>query len=199
MAASYNFRSAFNGFHREDVVHYIEYINSKHTSQTNQLKSDLAAAQQENEKLRSKPERAPELEAQNAELSAKLAKLEAELQTAEAAWAELEKELAQVKQERDAALSAQAAAQRRSDEELEAYRRAERMERQAKERADAMFQRANGVIADATFKVDEASAKINGIADQVLAQLSTLQDAVAGSKQALRDASTTLYTIHPEE
>lgn len=199
MAASYNFRSAFNGFHREDVVHYIEYINSKHTSQTNQLRSDLAALQQENDTLRNKPQREPELEAQNADLAAKVAKLEAELQTAEAAWADLEKELAQVKQERDAALCAQAAAQRRSDEELEAYRRAERMERQAKERADAMFQRANGVIADATFKVDEASSKINSIADQVAAQLSTLQDAVANSKQALRDASATLYTIRPEE
>lgn len=199
MAASYNFRSAFNGFHREDVVHYIEYINSKHTTQLNQLKSDLATVAQENEALRAKPQREPELEAQNAELAAKVAKLEAELQTAEAAWAELEKELAQVKQERDAALSAQVSAQRRSDDELEAYRRAERMERQAKERADAMYQRANGVIAEATLKVDEAAAQISGIADQVVAQLSILQTAVSDSKQSLQGAASSLYAIRPEE
>lgn len=199
MAASYNFRSAFNGFHREDVVHYIEYINSKHTTQLNQLKSDLATVAQENEALRAKPQREPELEAQNAELAAKVAKLEAELQTAEAAWAELEKELAQVKQERDAALSAQVSAQRRSDDELEAYRRAERMERQAKERADAMYQRANGVIAEATLKVDEAAAQISGIADQVVAQLSILQGAVSDSKQSLQGAASSLYAIRPEE
>ena len=48
MSASYNFRTAFNGFNREDVVHYIEYINSKHTTQLNQLRTDLTAAQQEN-------------------------------------------------------------------------------------------------------------------------------------------------------
>ena len=36
MAASQNFRSAFNGFNREDVVHYLEYLNTKHTNQVNQ-------------------------------------------------------------------------------------------------------------------------------------------------------------------
>ena len=41
MAASQNFRSAFNGFNREDVVHYIEYLNAKHTAEVNQLQSEL--------------------------------------------------------------------------------------------------------------------------------------------------------------
>ena len=33
--------------------------------------------------------------------------------------------------------------------------------------------------------------------DRVIAQLAELQDAVAGSKQALRDAAATMYTIRP--
>ena len=37
MASAQNFRSAFNGFNREDVVHYIEYLNAKHTGALNQL------------------------------------------------------------------------------------------------------------------------------------------------------------------
>ena len=37
MAAPKNFRSAFNGFNREDVVRYLEYINAKHTAEINQL------------------------------------------------------------------------------------------------------------------------------------------------------------------
>lgn len=199
MAASYNFRSAFNGFHREDVVHYIEYINSKHTAQINQLKADLATAQQENGKLRAKPERENDLELTAAELAAKVAKLESELLTAEQAWADLEKELNEVKAQRDEALAAQAEAKRRSEDELEAYRRAERMERQAKERAEVMYQKANGVIADATAKVDEAAGQISGIADQVVAQLAVLQQAVTESKQALSGASAALYAIRPEE
>ena len=188
MAASYNFRTAFNGFNREDVVHYIEYINSKHTAQVNQLKSDLAAAQQENAQLRATPERDPELEAH-------VAQLETEAQAADQTRAALEAELAAVKAQLSDALSEQAAVQRRNEEELEAYRRAERMERQAKERTEAMYQKANGVLADATAKVDDASAQINGIADQVAAQLAVLQQAVTGSKTALKDAATTLYTI----
>ena len=170
MTPSYNFRSAFNGFHREDVVHYIEYINSKHTTQLNQLRSDLAAVQQENQDLRATPAPSAELEDKADALEARVAELERELATAEQAWADLEKELAKVKQERDEALSAQAETKRRSDDELEAYRRAERVERQAKERTEVMYHRANGVIADATIKVDDAAAQIATLADQVVGQ-----------------------------
>jgi FKBP-type peptidyl-prolyl cis-trans isomerase (trigger factor) len=40
MANSQNFRSAFNGFNREDVVHYLEYLNSKHNNLVNQLSEE---------------------------------------------------------------------------------------------------------------------------------------------------------------
>ena len=195
MSASYNFRTAFNGFNREDVVHYIEYINSKHNSQLNQLRTDLTAAQQENAQLKAQPQQNPELEAQVATLNEKLAQLEEELLTAQIAKSDLETQLADMTAQRDAALNDQAQVQRRNEEELEAYRRAERMERQAKERTEAMYHKANGVLADATAKIDNASAQIAGIADQVAAQLTVLQQAVTGSKTALKDAATTLYTI----
>lgn len=195
MAATYNFRSAFNGFNREDVVHYIEYINSKQTTQVNQLRSDLAAAQQENAALKAQPQHDPALEAQVAELQTKIAQLEEEVLTAQIAKSDLETQLADMTRQRDEALNDQAQVQRRNEEELEAYRRAERVERQAKERTEAMYQKANGVLADATSKVDNASAQIAGIADQVAAQLAVLQQAVTGSKAALKDAATTLYTI----
>ena len=57
MAAAQNFRSAFNGFNREDVVHYLEYLNAKHTNQINQLTA-------ENEALRAQVDSLPELESQ---------------------------------------------------------------------------------------------------------------------------------------
>ena len=195
MSASYNFRTAFNGFNREDVVHYIEYINSKHTTQLNQLRTDLAAAQQENSQLKTQPQHDPDLEAHVAALTEKLAQLEEELLTAQIAKSDLENQLADMTAQRDAALNDQAQVLRRNEEELEAYRRAERVERQAKERTEAMYQKANGVLADATAKVDAASSQIAGIADQVAAQLTVLQQAVTGSKAALKDAATTLYAI----
>ena len=41
MAQQQTFRSALNGFNREDVVSYIEYLNSVHTAEINQLNSEL--------------------------------------------------------------------------------------------------------------------------------------------------------------
>jgi septal ring factor EnvC (AmiA/AmiB activator) len=181
------------------VVHYIEYINSKHTAQVNQLRSDLAAARQETATLKTQPQRDPALEEQVAALQEKLAQLEEELLTAQIAKSDAENQLADMMAQRDAALSERANVQRRNEEELEAYRRAERMERQAKERTEAMYQKANGVLADATAKVDDAAGQITGIADQVAAQLAVLQQAVTGSKAALKDAAATLYAIRPEE
>lgn len=195
MAASYNFRTAFNGFNREDVVHYIEYINSKHTALVNQLRSDLAAAQQEAATLRATPPKNPELEEQIAQLNARIAQLEDEVLVAQIAKSDAEAGLEVMTKQRDAALAAQSAVKRHSEEELEAYRRAERMERQAKERADSMYTRANGIVADATAKVDEASQQLNGIADQITEQLSALQGAIVDSKRALQEATASLYNI----
>ena len=39
-----NFRSAFRGFNRQDVVNYIEYINNTHNAQLEQLNNQLQAA-----------------------------------------------------------------------------------------------------------------------------------------------------------
>ena len=200
MAASYNFRTGFNGFNREDVVHYIEFINTKHTTQINQLKTDLAAAQQENAALRAKPAQDPQVLEQLEALNDKCAQKELRIE-------ELRKALEEATAQRDAAQQELAAAkaqlanqpQYRNNDELEAYRRAERVERQAKERSDAMYQRANSVLADATAKVDDTASQVAVIADQVTAQLQALQSAVSGSKAALNDAATTLYAIRPED
>jgi chromosome segregation ATPase len=180
MSSAYNFRSAFNGFNREDVVHYIEYANSNHNNQLNQLKSEVATLRQENADLRTAQqdkERITELEAQLDALRA---------------------ELADVTAQRDVALATRVQVQSNTSDELEAYRRAERMERMAKERTDAMYQKATGILADAASKVDGATDQIAGIADQVAAQLAILQEAVLGSKNALHEATATLYALRPE-
>ena len=84
-----------------------------------------------------------------------------------------------------------------TSEELEAYRRAERTERIARERAELIYHQVNGVLAEATVKVDGVAGDIGVMADQVMAQLSQLQAAVSGSKQALQDAVSTMYAIKP--
>ena len=182
MSAPQNFRTAFNGFNREDVVRYLEYINNKHTVQINQLT-------EENTMLRARLEETPAED--NAEAVEALTE---QLNEALARCAELEKQLARqsdVKEE--SVLSASAA------EELEAYRRAERIEREAKERAELVYFQANGVLTEASAKVDGLSANITDMADQVMQQLTQLQMAVSSSKQALQDAASIMNAIKPNK
>jgi ABC-type transporter Mla subunit MlaD len=84
-----------------------------------------------------------------------------------------------------------------TSDELEAYRRAERAERLAKERAELVHHQVNGILSEATIKVETLSQDIGSMADQVMAQLSQLQGAVAGSKKTLQDAVATMYSLKP--
>lgn len=209
-----NFRSAFNGFNREDVVHYLEFLNNKHNSERIQLN-------QEADQLRARlnavdptlESRCRDLEAQldaanaeKAELKAQLAALEAKLdaqdgeKTQRIAQLEAQLQQAQSLREQPAAEKEQPAVFHNSTmHELEAYRRAERAERMAKERAEQIYRQTNGILADATVKVEEAAKQIGSVTDQVMAQLNLLQCAVGSSRLALQEAASTMYSLCPED
>ena len=197
MSAPKNFRSAFNGFNREDVVHYLEYINSKHTNQINQLTS-------ENQELRAAAQMSP-VEDQSelvASLQAQCAELTAQLEEEKNRCAELTGKLEALQQELDSKAETPAHAEAISalaSEELEAYRRAERIEREARERSELVYFQANGVLTEAAAKVNTISTDITDMADQVMRQLTQLQMAVSSSKQALQDASSIMSTIRPNK
>ena len=192
MAAPQNFRSAFNGFNREDVVHYLEYINTTHNNQISQLTA-------ENQQLRTAAQASVEdqselvasLQAQLEEEKNRCAELTQQLEALQARCAELETQTETVVPVETISPLA--------SEELEAYRRAERIEREAKERAELVYFQANGVLSEATAKVDDISADITDMADQVMRQLTQLQIAVSSSKQALQDASSIMSTIRPNK
>lgn len=207
-----NFRSAFNGFNREDVVHYLDYLNKKHAAQISQLNGDAedlrrrleAVDPQELEELKSRCEdqqmllEAAELEKED--LTARLEQLEKEKADLAARVAVLEAENAQLQTrpvQEEPKPEAAALMSHSATQELEAYRRAERMERMAKERAEQVYQQTNSILADATVKVDGAAAQINTVTDQVMAQLNLLQCAVNSSRLALQEAAATLYGLQP--
>jgi len=184
MAELQTFRSAFNGFNREDVVRYIEYLNTRHNDQVAQLNNELAQAREQLAAAQAAPDRQADLELR--------------LEQAQDRCTALEAELAETNALLEEALETKQAAQVRTESELEAYRRAERTERLARERAEQLYAQANGALADAAVKLDEAFGTLGALTDQVSAQLQQLQLAVDGSKQALADASATLYAIRPE-
>ena len=193
-----NFRSAFNGFNREDVVHYIEFLNSKHAAELNQLNSELDYLRSSQRAEVAAPAPQPVVDddtmaqqaARTRELFDRCKDLEQKVET-------LEAEKKQLNAQIDAAKSQQVSYQSRVEEELEAYRRAERTERFARERADNMYRQVNEALASATAKVDDTAKEVGQVTDRVIAQLAELQDAVSGSKQALREAVATMYTIKP--
>ena len=161
-----HFRPALNGFNRQDVVQYIEFLNNQHNAKVEQLNNQLQTAL---------AQAAP---AQNAEL---LAQLEA----AQAKIAQLEAALAK--------------APVQSTNELEAYRRAERTERLARERAAQIYTQANAVLSEAALKVDSATAEISTVVDQMADYLQSAQDSVGSTKSILQDAAASLCAIRPEE
>jgi len=186
VSAPQNFRSAFNGFNREDVVRYLEYINTKHTTQINQLNT-------ENDFLRTKLNAVEP----DADLAQEREELLSRIQELEERCAQLEQQLAEAKAVPIGEENPEPVFQYSANEELEAYRRAERTERIARERAELVYHQVNGVLAEATVKVDGVASEIGTMADQVMMQLSQLQAAVSGSKQALQDAVSTMYAIKP--
>ena len=283
-----NFRTALAGFNREDVVRYIEYLNTTHAAEIAQLNSELeylrsrvqelpeaevaaeqgegtldsfpkvgeqvaqvrelldswkqssnfqealaaaadtlkAEAEENGEELEqlkeSLSEREEEIEALKAELEEKNAEIEALKADAESKNAEfealkteLEEKSAQIRdlqaaaETKDAQLlslnseieqlrSCQAANAGLMEKELETYRRAERVERKARERAELVYHRVNGTLSDATVKVEDAAKLIGEMTERVTAQLNELQAAVTGSKAALYDAAETMVALRPE-
>lgn len=158
-----HFRSAFNGFNRQDVVRYIEYLNAQHNAQVEQLNNQL----------------------QNRAVPADT-QLQAKLDAALARCAQLETQLA-------------AAPVATAEQELEAYRRAERAERAAQERAQNICTQANAVLADTTAKAEAASAQIAELAQRATEQLQAYQDAINGSQTLFQEAVDALYAITPEK
>ena len=88
-----NFRSAFRGFNRQDVVNYIEYINNTHNAQVEQLNNQLQ-------------------EAKGAVSAEEMAELQAQLDAALQRCAELEEQL----QAKEATVSKELEAYRRAEE-----------------------------------------------------------------------------------
>lgn len=96
------------------------------------------------------------------------------------------------------AASAEPNIQNFNEAELEAYRRAERTERNARERAEQIYRQATGTLADATALVDDAAGRLGTMADSVKEQLAQLQSAIETSKVSLKDAAAIMSTIRPE-
>lgn len=180
MAESHRFRTALNGFRREDVVDYIEYLNKKNAAAVNQLMTENQALRAELSAMEPKADpRQEELEKLLADALEQVAQLQAQVEKLREAGAQRTETIA--------------------DRELEAYRRAERMERAAREHSEEIYRQATAALGEATTLMDEAAAQFTQAANGVSQQLQQLQSGVESGKATLQNAMAAMYAIRPQE
>lgn len=191
-----NFRSSLHGFNRQDVANYLEYLNNRHAAQVNQLNTDLEALRRQAEAPAEDPQRTA-LEARCRELEQQLEAARKERDEALAQKEAAEQKLASARQDREEALLRSCGEKLEANRELEAYRRAERTERMARERAEQVYSETGTVLTQASNRIEAALRQMTGISQQVTGQLDTLQTAIASSRLALQDAAQTIDKLKP--
>ena len=189
-----NFRSSLHGFNRQDVANYLEYMNSRHNAQLNQLNTELEALRQQQQTPALDPQKLA-LEARCMDLQEQLAKAEQARDEALAQKEAAQQQLEQMQHDRDEALLRASGAKLDASQELEAYRRAERAERVARERAEQVYSETGAVLTQASTRVESALRQMSGISQQVTGQLDTLQAAISASRLALQDAADTMQKL----
>ena len=205
------FRSAFNGFHREDVVNHIAYMTTKHETLVKELRSENDTLRTELEDLRARldedtatQDRAAELEQALEGKDTELSALKEELETANQLLNEQAEQMAALREELEEAREAAAkpAAIEKSAnhwDELRAYRRAETAERQAKERVNDLYTSANTALRGAGATLGDTNAAFEALAEKFRADLVELMNAIETGRTALTTAADTLDTLRPEE
>ena len=191
-----NFRSSLHGFNRQDVANYLEYLNNRHAAQVNQLNTDLEALRRQAEAPAEDPQRAA-LETRCQELEQQLAAARKERDEALAQKEAVEQKLEAAQRDREEALLRSSGEKMDANRELEAYRRAERTERVARERAEQVYSETSTVLTQASHRIEAALRQMTGISQQVTGQLDTLQTAIASSRLALQDAAQTIDKLKP--
>ena len=191
-----NFRSSLHGFNRQDVANYLEYLNNRHAAQVNQLNTDLEALRRQAEAPAEDPQRAA-LETRCQELEQQLAAARKERDEALAQKEAVEQKLEAAQLDREEALLRSSGEKLDANRELEAYRRAERTERVARERAEQVYSETGTVLTQASNRIEAALRQMTCISQQVTGQLHTLQTAIASSRLALHDAAQTIDKLKP--
>ena len=180
MADVIKFRSALNGFNRSDVAEYIEALCAKH-------QSTMQDSQDEIEILTQKLAQAQE-ELENQ--TAKTAAVEAELDQTQTALEATQKAL----EEALTALTEPAAAEPEETPdypslELEAYRRAEAMERTSAERAVRLQQQLNDMLDQVSGRYEQTGQEIQVLTEDIRINLQRLQEALS-DLEAIFDETT---------
>ncbi len=254
MVDTQNFRLAFHGFNRDDVLQFLEAEQAKHTMEVNSLKDDVMRLEASliSAQMAAQPAPSPQLESlqtENATLHEQLESLQAEnatlheqleplqtenatlheqleplqvenatlheqLEPLQAENATLHEQLEPLQAENaalreqleeletrptpEAPPAVEASDSNLRDQELEAYRRAENVERQARIRAGQMSAQVHTLVDDISNRMDGTQAEMTAAADELGQALERLQAALDHSRAALQDGAAAFRALQPE-
>ncbi len=215
MADNQDFRPAFNGFNREDVVNYIAQTTNQNDTIVSRLKEQLERVKQERDalqverdvlraerdELRGRSDTTAAAQAECKLWQEKFQAMQQENESLQQLLEEQEHSLSQLRQRLETitpeqVLNEDRAARRK--EELEAYRRAENAERRALSRVNLMYDRASGVLSDVDTLMNENARRIGDLAKQLGEDLAQLQAAISDSENTMATASNMIREVRPE-
>ncbi len=176
MTLDRNFRAAINGFNRSDVVNYIEECSINHERALRQLRDE------------------------NARLRADLQKLQAEKDALEANQTEPEEAEPEAEPQPQPEPVPEAPAAQEpasSGEELAAYRRAEAVERAARNRAAALCRQVNEIVDNASRKFETSRGDVNALMSDLNICLRRLNDTFADLRLTFDDTAGAFASVEP--
>lgn len=190
--ANQNFRSALHGFHRDDVVQFIEAKTLEHEKELRQ-KND------ENARLRA------QLDEANRKLSdakAEIAQLQASLADAQSAAVQPAAAPAGEVASLDAPMAPiggdvlpENSPTKLNEMELAAYRRAELAERHAQERAVGVYQQIQAVFDQSNAKIANSNQDLNTLVETIRANISQLEQALSATCNVYQEAAAAFGAV----
>ena len=173
---TYSFRSALSGFNRADVIAFIGQLSASHEAELRERDEALRVSREEVERLQRE--------------NARLIKLVADRP---------EEKPAEKQPEAPAEPPAQAdAALPTREQELEAYRRAERCEREARVRAEKLCAAAAAAVDGAGKKLLSQEQRLLNVSSSLADDIASLQSTMADICEQLSGARTRMQAMGKE-
>ena len=192
MADFSKFRSSLNGFNRLDVANYIEALCAEH-------RKALASAQEEADALtRQLQEVWQSLEAQNARSAALESELDATRTALDETQAALEQALSDLT-EPEAPQEPAAEVPDYTSLELEAYRRAEAMERSSTQRAVRLRTQLDELLEQVSSRCEQTGQEIQVLTDDIRTNLKRLEDTLSDQDEIFDETSASFRAMDAEE
>ena len=194
MAEFTKFRTSLNGFNRSDVAEYIESICSQHGSELRTAREEIEAltrqlAQAEQE-LQAKTEQAQQLKTE-------LEQTQTALDATQEALEEALNELTQPAEPEEEA--PQEDAPDYASLELEAYRRAEAMERTSAERAARLQQQLDELLDQVSGRYEQTGQEIQVLSEDIRINLKRLEETLSDLDAIFEDTTNSFQSMDPAE